>query len=825
MEKKTATALLAAYLLGTVGCTALEHPRADSFERARGEYVVRDESTAATWSQAASAARLREGEERFTALKPTDLHPGVRGQSESTNPTFTDKITNFFHPPKPQVTNANGGYNRTQVVGRSGSQQPLRQGQPRYETNVAPRGTFTNSEAVQNKTEGQGFWSKLFPSKPVESQDWTEPNVVIVPQQRREQPRIDAPQQPSEQAQARQNSGFKLAPNRLFSAPFAQQKLQSSSRLIEEYDQLRFFPPSEEIERYYYPSGSVAVQPNGSCRIPQGSVQQSIAGNLALPNARTNPSYDAPIYQAMPSQAGGAVPESGFAHAEKARAKGSAVLSPIVHTSANIPTSRLGSSDARSLGVSRPVSRFQDVSQASYAELRPSPIEPRLSPESLFGWSSETNDVLSNFTPAAAEETSISASEDMNASDASFLEALGRRPDFSWINSTPCKSPAPSAAVSSLSDELSTEGIEVSSSDREVSALNRAAESTVKKPVMIAEPGASLDDIFDSAVFSSGEPQESDPGEVDETFPTVETTPLVDAIVQNAEPLEEKDPLSVDADPLSMQDKLLRQANETAAYAPAPETVVERNGNKRDAPLTNEEIAWVDQIKSAIETLLQERDALASQGKDVRSCDARLRLLYLVIGEYERSIQNIQDDSDPLKVFWEKECRGLETLLQNRLEEIDPSFVAERLSSGLDSLASLCDVKIRKALLVNAPACYGLYEERQSDYNQGGTLYAYTELDYVSSRESVNGYSIDVECRWRLVDAYGNIIIPFEAQRCSNVSETKLRDIVLNISVPLPKVLGSGEYTLELEVVDLNAAEPKASIRHLTLSVADVTAG
>jgi hypothetical protein len=47
----------------------------------------------------------------------------------------------------------------------------------------------------------------------------------------------------------------------------------------------------------------------------------------------------------------------------------------------------------------------------------------------------------------------------------------------------------------------------------------------------------------------------------------------------------------------------------------------------------------------------------------------------------------------------------------------------------------------------------------------------------------------------------------------------------LNISVPLPKVLGSGEYTLELEVVDLNAAEPKASIRHLTLSVADVTAG
>ena len=205
----------------------------------------------------------------------------------------------------------------------------------------------------------------------------------------------------------------------------------------------------------------------------------------------------------------------------------------------------------------------------------------------------------------------------------------------------------------------------------------------------------------------------------------------------------------------------------------------------------------------------------------MRICDARLRLLFLVIGEYERSIQEIQDDSDPLKTFWEKECRGLETLLQNQLEEIDPTFVAERLRSGLDSFSGLCKLQIRKALLVAAPACYGLFEERAEPYRRQETVYAYAELDYVTSVETERGYEINVECRWRLLDKNGGEVMPFETQRCVNLSETKLRDVVLNVSVPLPSTISSGAYQLELDVVDLNAETPTSSVRRLPLIVSD----
>ena len=255
----------------------------------------------------------------------------------------------------------------------------------------------------------------------------------------------------------------------------------------------------------------------------------------------------------------------------------------------------------------------------------------------------------------------------------------------------------------------------------------------------------------------------------------------------------------------------------------AGEAIQNAAGERKEAavakPLSGAEIAWVEQIKSAIRTLVAERDAKKAAGEDVRRLDARLRLLYLAVDEYDRSIQEIQDDADPLKVFWETERGELETLLQSRLEEIDPTFVAERLRAGLDSLAGLCDLQIRKSALVVAPACFGLYEERVEGYKPGETVFAYAELEYVSCRETEDGRLIDVECRWRLLNADGSELTPVETQRCSNLSETKLRDVVLNVSAPLPNDLAPGTYLLETEVVDMNRPDAKPAKERLELTV------
>ena len=100
-------------------------------------------------------------------------------------------------------------------------------------------------------------------------------------------------------------------------------------------------------------------------------------------------------------------------------------------------------------------------------------------------------------------------------------------------------------------------------------------------------------------------------------------------------------------------------------------------------------------------------------------------------------------------------------------------------------------------------------------------LYAYSELDYVTSVETLSGYEINVECRWRILDRSGAVILPFETQHCENYSETKLRDIVLNVSVPLPSDLAPGEYVLELEVVDQNSAARASAFKRLNFVVSN----
>ncbi len=249
-------------------------------------------------------------------------------------------------------------------------------------------------------------------------------------------------------------------------------------------------------------------------------------------------------------------------------------------------------------------------------------------------------------------------------------------------------------------------------------------------------------------------------------------------------------------------------------------SVNERKSENASAPLKREEIEWIKRVKEAIQSLLNERAELKKRGENTSLCDARLRLLYLVVGEYDRQIQTIEDADDPLKVFWQKECDGLETLLHNKLEEIDPVFVAETLRSGLDSFFEICDVQIRKALLVDAPACFGLYEARVKTYRPGEVVYAYAELDYVVDKETPRGHEIAVECRWRLLDSNGNALTEFQTQRCENVAETRLRDVVLNVSVPLSDAIVPNDYLLELEIVDLNARESAAATKRLVVKVA-----
>ena len=853
--------LIASCFLGTLGCNVFGRPTFNDSARYRGERTLDDKTAQAAWSTASKG----EGETRYTALKPIDTYSTSSeafGEEEE-KPSLSSRIKAMFQP-SPESTkrpdaNFNGAYelNRNGYSTRGYSQSYPQASQLGSRVNAAPsnppRTTFSSFPEESEQKDG-GFWSKLFPPRPSNAPTAANSHVVQTPQRFAGSGQVAKPVQTGG-IQKPQNTMFgKLVPTR--------RQNESRSSSIEQYDQARFLPPYQDVEKYYYPSGpsygtqNAAIDPRFS--------QVGNRENNSLTANQTALGSNGSVYGSIPKRNSAYDAYSRNGAHPTLRQSGSATLSPILRTDENLQTSREGSVGMNSVGVTRKFSgqsQSNPVAQVRYMQRRLEPTPLKLVPESLYGWSEDTRSILESVQESPSQTNVASGSQNV---DYDFMSSLGRQPDKTWFNvkqtisepgevlrereqETVESVDQESGGLAETLSKIDPSGAVITNSANGGDVDNVSTASNDSNDLILADPEASLDEIFDAAVKSgdtgnevadnlreNGESFESQSSEVPandpptdslpDDFPQVgeqleETvgslSPLSEAPMKSAAPLVE----TQEAEVSSHQDNLIEQAQESGVSIRVPEKVVERKVESDAAPLTQEEIEWVGQVKSAIQGLLTERRRLEKRGADTRAFDARLRLLYLVIGEYDRSIQEIQDDSDPLKIFWEKECRGLETLLQNQLEEIDPSFVADRLQSGLETLSGLCKIKIRKAALVVAPACYGLYEIHEGEYASGDVVYAYTELDYVTSKETSEGFNINVECRWRLLDSNGKQIIPFESQLCSNVSETKLRDVVLNVSVPLPTQIETGTYVLEIEVVDMNSGEPAASVKRMQLSV------
>lgn len=847
----------------SAGCSSFGFFDSGHGEFHRGDYAYQDENVEQTWAAASNGA-LHEEEQRVSVMKPVGPYAVTSGLGENKEPSFSEKMMSVFNPQKTNRSNTTAAHSvNTPGYMRQNPDVP----------GINSKATYASNGKEEKKSSS--FWSKMFPSKKSAPSSASEDKYIVV-ETRRNAGNLSY--SGNSNASNRQipprTNGFKVASNALLGKLKPSHSKQYPQRPeIETYDQSRFLPAFADIQKYYYPSGTNAsgagapIQTHVAATNDVSSniiVKNDLGKSVSADTSSSRSAYGA-SYQSNVRRGSNKSKEVLIAEGSKRRDNGSAFISPIMTNDVERQVRRTGNVGNTSMGITRKIESLEEVAQVSYAEQRGERTAVNLSPESLFGWSEETNAVLNSaFLATQPIKTEPIQTTVVNSSDSEFMSSLGKQVDRSWFES---HQKQPEVQESVEVEDRTVDNKRLSFVDQATHTLR--ADNTVEDDGMVetldeveesarsnaapenlqVDPNASLDEIFDAAVASTSNasvdrkdevlPEDDDSiaktiehEEIQQVgdFPTTaafneelaqieEASPLVDAIAQYAEPLAEASSNTLLQEHAEPQESLIKQASEAAESHPTPVSVNERKVAKTAAPLTKEEIVWVEQIKNAIQALLRERESIVARNGDPHTCDARLRLLYVVIGEYDRAIRDIQDDSDPLKVFWEKECRGLETLLHNRLEEIDPTFVADRLLSGVDSLSCLCPLKIRKALLVKEPACYGLYEATQTVYNEGDVVYAYTELDYVTSRETQNGYCIEVECRWRLLDSYGNIVIPFESQRCVNLSETKLRDVVLNVSIPLLDKMASGSYVLELEVVDRNAKEPTTSIKRIDLTV------
>ncbi|MDO5553310.1 MAG: hypothetical protein Q4G68_06075 [Planctomycetia bacterium] len=221
---------------------------------------------------------------------------------------------------------------------------------------------------------------------------------------------------------------------------------------------------------------------------------------------------------------------------------------------------------------------------------------------------------------------------------------------------------------------------------------------------------------------------------------------------------------------------------------------------------------WEEQTRQAIDTLQKELQSRQADGSITASEQAKLRLLRLTLGETNEATP-IACENESLHRFWEEQCSGLAAVLHGNLLDTPENpqtaaTAAQHFQVGLDSLKQNCPLTLNKSLIVETVAPFGLYEEKKDATKAGEPIYVYAELENVFAKETSGGVEMAVLCRWELLDKSHQAVIPACEQLCRSLTESRLRDIVLNITVETESTLAPGEYTLVLAVSDRNHPQP-----------------
>lgn len=246
------------------------------------------------------------------------------------------------------------------------------------------------------------------------------------------------------------------------------------------------------------------------------------------------------------------------------------------------------------------------------------------------------------------------------------------------------------------------------------------------------------------------------------------------------------------------------------------DTIVKTAESEYVPPKTVSQANWKEQTESAISLLEKELTAKKLAGTLTPQEQMRLKLLYLSVDKQVKE-EMPRGKTEPVEQFWQEQYRGLSVMLGGTAlggtTNATLSQATEHFQRGLDSLRQECPLLVRKALFVQNVAPFGLYKKREESFAPGDVAYLYAELENVVSRRTSGGEEIVIDCAWELLDQQGKTVVPVQKETCSSLSQSLLRDIVLNISVTLPNELAKGRYTLELTLIDRRAEKP-TPLRH-----------
>ena len=232
---------------------------------------------------------------------------------------------------------------------------------------------------------------------------------------------------------------------------------------------------------------------------------------------------------------------------------------------------------------------------------------------------------------------------------------------------------------------------------------------------------------------------------------------------------------------------------------------------------------WNETARRALNMLSMQVAASESLNDKERLQDEiNLRLMNLTLGNQHDAINPIEGLPTELQEFWRNTLLGLSTMLDDVSNPDAASrfdMTQQYLQTANLYLQNLCPVQIRNQCFINQCDGFGVYEKASNDFRRGEPIFIYAEIDNLTCRESDEGFHIQVNSSYEIVDVFGNKVANGEFSQTGKSTQSRIRDVFLLWRVDLPENIMPGKFFIRLYVVDTNHPNPQFDQESLELNV------
>ena len=219
-----------------------------------------------------------------------------------------------------------------------------------------------------------------------------------------------------------------------------------------------------------------------------------------------------------------------------------------------------------------------------------------------------------------------------------------------------------------------------------------------------------------------------------------------------------------------------------------------------------EALAWDKHLAHAIESLEAELESGELDTAEAARLATQLRLLYLVAERKDDALRAIDEMETHQQEYWRSQLHSLSLSLATDGTPVKgrrAALALRPLREAVDHLASGATLDVKNVALCKSVSMWGNYTEfDEYTFKPNQEVLLYFEVENFASESTSKGFATEFVSSYEIFDETGRRVAEQQFPTAQETCQNRRRDYFIRYHLHMPKMLTSGDYTLQLTVED-----------------------